>query len=153
MTALGFRCSSTEVRWALLSGTRGQPAVLASERIRIPRNMTRPQELCWLRQELKELLATREPDAVAYKRIETSVRKVPLKRVEAEAIVQEVAAASGVSVVEPKLKSQLKRDLHFDGQARYILQALEAEPFPAHQFAADDEKEAVLAAWSLLPQE
>jgi Holliday junction resolvasome RuvABC endonuclease subunit len=151
MAVLGFRCETKEVWWALLEGDRSDPRIVARDRIRIPQNLTRPRELAELRKELRDLLRTRTPIAVAYKKTEGNAQRFAARRIEAEAVLQEVAAAQGVPTIEAAVKRQLKTRVAVAGDARYVGRAADSQ-FPGETFSTEAEKEAVLAAWGVLPQ-
>jgi hypothetical protein len=151
MAVMGLRCSRSDVRWVALEGTTARPVILNRGRLRTPQNMSRPEELRWLREELKHLLETVRPVAVAFKRAETNVQRLPLARIEAESILQEIAAASGVQTIRPVLKAQIRKAIGFENHARYIGRALDSGPLADVEFASGEEKEAALAGWSALP--
>jgi hypothetical protein len=152
MAAVGFRCEPREVHWVVMDGTRGAPVVVEKDRMRVPQNMARPAELSWLLREIAELLVRTSPAAVGYKRSEASPRPRHPQRLEAEAIVQVAAHDAGVPEICGLLKRRLKSAIHYDGDARYVTRAVDEAELEGLGNSLE-EKEAALAAWSLLPEE
>lgn len=152
MAVMGFRCEPRGIRWVLMDGQRGAPRLLDKGRIRIPQNKERPAELSWLLRELRELLARTNPAAVAYKRPERSRGGPNVQTVEGQAMVQVAAHDAGAEEVEGVLKVSLRSRLGYEGDARYITRMVDSWPLEGIG-RSEQEREAALAACSVLPEE
>lgn len=98
MNAMGFRAEKDTVQWALVSGNRDQPVLLAHDRLRVPDGLSESNGLRWLRSELQFLLEQYRPDAIAIRLLECHLTTFPTpkglsliyKRARIEGILLEV---------------------------------------------------------------
>jgi hypothetical protein len=147
--SLGIRCRHDRVCLALAQGNRQEPETLEIRDIPFPKQYARAEQLSWLRQEFADYLGQSKPNVIVFKRIEANARNIPdaNRRGEVEGVLQAVAWEGGIRQISSKTKATLRRDIAYEGSARYVYRAAES----AKEARATEQKEAVVAAWSGLP--
>jgi hypothetical protein len=147
--SIGFRCWKDKICFVVLEGPQDRPIVVAAKVRQAPENCSRAEVLCWVRDTVQEVLTDHRPDAVAYKVVEGTAITKDLERAQVEGVMIEAVCAHELHL-EPvgRLKSQIKADLGFADEARYIERAL--HEVGLDQLDTDSKREAALAALSRL---
>jgi hypothetical protein len=70
MVVIGFRFSSSDYAFSILSGGRDAPIVEETNRISFPKGYNEPELLNWLFQEMTALFQRKKCDAVGIKKAE-----------------------------------------------------------------------------------
>lgn len=120
MLVLGIRCGTASLHYTLLRGTQGAPELVATKRVAYPAEKEGAGLLNWASREVFELCHTHKPTSVHVKRPEGGKHSPALRRIEVEAVTLEAAHRAGVADVASVRKSQLKKQLAFEGKARYV---------------------------------
>ena len=155
MAVVGFRCGSDSVRCVVMDGTRMNPVVVDTRRLRFPVNLQWPGQLAWLRTEVSQILQQLAPTAVCFKKAEQqpagSLSAGTISRIEAEGVLQLAAHESRVECIRGTIKRTLKSDLRWGGAIKDVEQAIDEAGLEGLS-RNGDEREAALAAWSCLPE-
>jgi hypothetical protein len=146
MAVIGFRCYHSSLAVVVLDGSSADPILIDHVHVSMPSD-ARPSQLAWLRKEVREIVARVSPELVAYKAPEGSARTRDLGRAEAEGVLQEAVHSAGIDVVR-RLKTQIRVDIGFAQQARYLENAL--QNYPALGDLPANRRDAALAALSAL---
>lgn len=151
MVVLGVRCSNTDLTYAVLTGTRTAPEVIATETLAFPKGYQKPQRLKWVVQEAHGLLQKHTVGVVVAKKHEGRRRGNDYEdRVEAEAAVAIAAADNGIRAFYKKQKNTIAKDLGLKGKAKYIESKLDTSVISEFENFSAKIKDAVLAGWSAL---
>jgi hypothetical protein len=151
MSVLGVRCSNRDFAYAVLSGTKSQPAQVDVQTLPYPKGFAKPQSLQWLLQEVDGVLNKHSIDKIVIKRFEGRTRGGTFEeRVEHEAAVILAGAIRGMKAIFKKLRSQIAKDLGQKGRPKYLAN-VDTSCFRNFDGRNDKEKEAIQAAWSELP--
>ena len=123
MKSIGFRCWKDRFSFVVLSGTCDAPVVLGNDHRIAPVGQSRAANLAWMRAEVIDVLLAHSPDTGFYKADEGMKRDIC--RGEFEGVMQEAAFSHQPQLeIVKRIKTQIRRDIAYDGQARYIDRAL-----------------------------
>jgi phosphohistidine swiveling domain-containing protein len=152
MICIGLRCSNTDLSYAILSGSKAAPQLVASDTLVLPQGYTRPQALKWLLLELEGLSKKHSISLWAIKGAEAIAKKGRefVERIENEAMILLHAGNINADKVIRKVKATIAKDLGLPGKASALTTDLDASVIPQYKNASDKIKEAVLVAWSEL---
>ena len=146
--AAGFRCRKDAIEYVVLSGDLGNPGLDAHDQVSMPSG-SRPEQLVWVRKEIREILERERPSAVAFKGIEGQAQKKDPGRAEVEGVLQEACQSAGVPPVK-RLKKQIKKDIGHEGSAKYVSTSIPEKLRGAIPRSRDDAMLAALAALASL---
>ncbi|MBI2169374.1 MAG: hypothetical protein HYU28_07730 [Actinobacteria bacterium] len=124
-----------------LDGTPDDPVVIEHHHLDAPKHETRPRQLAWVRNEVIEIVGRVRPSVVAFKAAEATARSRDLGRAEVEGVLQEALASLELDPLR-RTKRQLKSDLNFERNAKYVISvvegigALQGLPKNRHEAAA-----------------
>ena len=144
----GFRCSTSDFSYVILNGKRSFPEMIDHGVRKKPRDYSHPEFLKWARERIHEILCEYEISALGYKRAETN-RRPEEERLHLEGILIECACSLGIPTITNKLKSQIKKDLGFQREARYVSQIISSGPL-SQDLNSPNLQEAALIALCLL---
>jgi len=144
----GFRCSTSEFSYVILNGSRSHPEIIRHGVRKKPRAYSHHEFLKWARERIHEILSEFEIGALGYKRAETN-RRPEEERVHLEGILIEYACSAGIQNITNKLKSQIRKDLGFQREARYVSQIISSGPL-SQDLNSSNLQEAALIALCLL---
>jgi hypothetical protein len=122
MSVLGVRCEKEAIAYVLLDGVPESPTLLEHDRVNM-RGSSRPEQLQWLRKEIRELVTRTGAEVLAFKAPETNARSKDLGRAECEGVLQEATLSKGLVPLK-RVKRQIRADLGFQESARYLHKAL-----------------------------
>jgi len=147
---IGFRCSTDKFVFVILNGTRSEPIIIGSGRRERPREFSHPEFLKWARERIQEIISDPNIVRLGYKRAET-IRPARDKRLHLEGVLIECASSRGIPEITDRLKSQIRRDLAFTGEARDVGRVLRAGPL-AQFYGSEELADAALVALCLLEE-
>ncbi len=151
MIALGIRCWKDKFSFVLVSGTQKNPKLILSNHLKLPTNLSRPEQLVWFKREIKELLDTNDIDCVIFKATETISRSKDPQRGELEGVLQEtVFSHPKNTTIQGRIKKQLFSKTNAR-KARYLGELLEMPIFTG--LSKTKYEDASIAALSGLPKE
>ncbi len=146
MSFLGVRCFPEALSYVVVDGALAAMVLVEHDHCRMPQH-SRPAQLVWLRNEVREIIQRTHVQAVAFKVAESNAQMRDLGRAEAEGVLQEAVQSLGIEPVR-RVKTQIKADLDFPEQARYIGNVL--ANYPALAGLPGNRREAALVALSAL---
>jgi len=150
---IGFRTFPEGFAYVVLDGTQSAPAVVAKDRLSLPKNHSWPACLSWVRKQLGEILLTHDFEGACIKTIEPMAKKKSVERLQIEAVIKEYLHSAKALDCNTRIKSQLKRDIKdFTDAARYIERVL-TETDTLSELNTPQYQEATLAAVSELPED
>jgi hypothetical protein len=154
MKTVGIRCSNSDYSYAILSGKKSSPKLLQVETHLFPKGYSQPQCLKWLLQELEELSKRHLAEKWIIKGAEPMATrdKAFVSRVEFEAMALLAAGNGGVVSVERKVKQTIAKELGLAGKAKALKSDLDHSLIAGLSEMSEKQFEAVVAAWSALPQ-
>lgn len=147
MKVLGVLPSSTDVKWALLEGTRQSPLMVSIENKaqRLPAGGDEAQNLSRLKQLIGALLKEKGIEKVAIVQAGHSQFRGPsVTRVKTEAVFQLAAAETNIPVVLVAAKTLKTQEASFAGTVGGTPEAALNSGKP---FSPKPWRDAVLAAW------
>ena len=149
MMILGLRCSNSGYTFAVLSGSRKSPAIIAKGSVDTPKGFAKPQKLRWMAQEMHDLCKRHNITCIAMKGTEGLASRGSsfVERIEIEAAVFMSGAELGIKPVVKKVKSTIAKDLGQKGKAKY-LERIDTSIILNFSDYNEHEKEAVFVAWS-----
>ena len=152
MKILGIRCSNSDYAYAVLTGTKKSPELVASDIISFPKGYSPPEIMKWLLQELESINTKNEISKWVIKGAEPMALrdKAYTSRVEFEAMVSLSAINNGSSNVIRKVKPTIAKDLGLKGTAKALVNDLDYSLIDGLKMMVDKEFESVVAAWSEL---
>lgn len=151
MKSIGFRCWKDKFSYVIVEGTQNAPNRLSENHLKLPSNMSRPEQLAWFKKEIKELLDTNDIDVGIYKATEPVSRKKDPSRGELEGILQEtIYSHPKRTTIEGRIKNQLNSKTTAR-KAKYLGELLEHDAF--NDLAKSKFEDACVAAISGLPKE
>lgn len=150
MAAIGFRCWKDKYSYVIVEGTQDNVERKASNHVRFPGSMSRPEQLAWFRKEIKELFDTNEIDAAIYKATENNSRTKDMARGQVEGVLQEVIFSHATKAnVEGRVKNQLTSKTT-SRKPKYLGELIDIEAFEG--LGKGNFDEACIAALSGLPK-
>lgn len=151
MKSLGIRCWKDKFSYVLVEGSQDDPQRVAENHLKLPANLSRPEQLAWFKKEIKELLDTRDIDCVIFKATEKISRSKDPLRGELEGILQEtVFSHTKPTSVESRIKTQLNSKTNAR-KAKYLGELLALDCFS--DLSKTKYEDACVAALSGLPKE
>jgi len=151
MSVLGIRCSNKDYTFAVLTGTKKSPQLLATQTILYPKGFSKSESLNWLLQEIEGLIMKYAVEKIVMNKSEARIRGNTYEdRVEHEAMVYLAAFNQRVKSVFKKVKGSIARDLGLKGRARYLDTSLNTSLIKGFDNYSDKSKDAILAGWSAL---
>ncbi len=149
MPVAGIRCFPDGFALIILDGSQREPTIVFHQRFLFPKNLSPGASLSWLRKQALTVLQEHRISAACIKAAEPFAKRKSPPRCEVEGVMKE-AVFSALSIdCEPRIKSQLKRDLAFAGPARDLPKLLESKHL--NTLNNDTFREAALAAVAELP--
>jgi Holliday junction resolvasome RuvABC endonuclease subunit len=108
--SIGFRCTKNSITFVVLEGHQEAPLVLAQDVRQVPKNISRPEELRWLRREVHDILNTYGVEVGFYRSTEPSSKTRDMQRGEFEGVLQEAALSHEQRnlLLESRIKVQIK---------------------------------------------
>ncbi|UTW50524.1 hypothetical protein KFF05_11210 [bacterium SCSIO 12827] len=150
MAILGFRCWGDRYCYVLLEGTKSGPEVIDFGHCSAPKNYTRPEELAWLREEIRGLVNKHKFQAVVFKAAEPAAQRKDLGRSEFEGVMQEAFHSFAIGKnLDRKVKRQLLSSLGLKGKVDQLEPVLSGNGLEAMN--KPNFKEAALVAYCSLP--
>lgn len=157
MNVMGFRAERDTIQWALVSGTRDQPVLLAHDRLRVPDGLPESDGLRWFRSELQFLLEQQRPDAIAIRLIECHLTTSPtpkgysliFKRARIEGILLEVCCPQQENA--SWRRTITRDDESLGGPARSLFVTPDRQDVNWRQIPSTSQRQAIVIAGTLLP--
>lgn len=151
MNSIGFRCWKDKYSFVIVKGTQENPVRLKENHVKLPKNISRPEQLCWFRKEIKELVDTNDIDVAIFKATEPISRSKDPARGELEGILQEtIFSHPKPTTIEGRIKTQLNSKTNAR-KAKYLGELLEHKAFC--DLSKVNYEDACVAALSGLPKE
>lgn len=149
MKSIGFRCWKDKFTYVIIEGTQDNPTRLKENHLKLPKNLSRPEQLAWFRREIKELMDTNDIDIAIFKATEPISQSKDPARGELEGILQEtIFSHPKPTTVEGRIKTQLNSKTKAR-KAKYLGELLEHEAFC--DLSKSNYEDACIAALSGLP--
>jgi len=150
MKSIGFRCWKDKFSFVLIEGTQDNPTKIAENHLKLPKNLSRPEQLAWFRLEIKELMDTNDISIAIFKATEPISRTKEPTRGELEGILQEtIFSHPKATTVEGRIKSQLNSNTNAR-KAKYLGELLDIDTFK--DLSKVNYEDACIAALSGLPK-
>lgn len=152
MRILAIRCSNTDFACAIIEGTQEAPVLISCELTSFPKGYEEHSLLHWFYQEISGQLNGHNPDGLAVKTAESSVRRsnnLEL-RIRIEGVALMAAGESRCAHACRKVKSTISKDLGMKGKAKYLETQFDSSVLPEFEKLSTKQKEAVLVGWSCL---
>jgi len=150
---IGFRSFPDGFSYVVLDGSQSDPKFVDKERVVLPKSVSWPEALSWVRRQTKEILDKHKAKKACIKTIEPIALKKSRERLQIEALIQECLLSEKKIRCEVRVKQQMKKAIPgFTEPAKYLDRFLDTWDelkglnTPAFQ-------EATIAALSLLPEE
>jgi hypothetical protein len=151
MNVLGLRFSNKAFSYAIVSGSKGEPTLIESDTLSLPKAYSKVQSLYWVHQEIKTLIERFKISKVVMKGFEGLTRNRSFEeRIENEAIVYIASHSSGLDAVFKKVSSTIAKDLGLKGRKHYLATAPNTSSIPEFENLDENQKEAVYAGVSEL---
>ena len=148
---LGFRCSNSDITYAVLDGTREAPTIVAVETLSTPKGFTRRRCLRWVLNEADVLIKRHSVVRVVLKKHEGRQASSAYEhRVEHEAAIMIASEDNGLEPCVKKGKSTIAKDLGLKGKGQYLATKLDTSPIDGFDGLSSKKQEAVQIAWSSL---
>lgn len=157
MNVMGFRAEKDTVQWALVSGTLGQPVLLAHDCLRVPDNFSESDALRWFRAELQFLLGGHRPHAIAVRLLECNLTSFPTpkglsliyKRARIEGILLEVCCTRQNET--PWRRTFTKDNESTGGPRRDLFIYSDGREVDWREIKSKSRRQAIVIAATLLP--
>lgn len=150
MKSIGFRCWKNKFSYVIVEGTQDNPVLISNHYLKLPENLSRPEQLAWFRREIKELMDTNDLDIAIFKGTEPISKSKDPQRGELEGILQEsIFSHQKPTKIEGRIKTQLNSKTNAR-KAKYLGELMEHEAF-CH-LAKVNYEDACVAALSGLPK-
>lgn len=150
MKSIGFRCWKDKFSYVIVEGTQDNPTRITDKHIKLPKNLSRPEQLAWFRREIKEIIDTNDLDIAIFKSTEPISRSKDPLRGELEGILQEtIYSHQKPTQVEGRIKTQLNSKTNAR-KAKYLGELLEQQAFC--DLSKANYEDACVAALSGLPK-
>lgn len=150
MKSIGFRCWKDKFSYVIVEGTQDNPTRITDKHIKLPKNLSRPEQLAWFRREIKEIIDTNDLDIAIFKSTEPISRTKDPLRGELEGILQEtIYSHQKPTQVEGRIKTQLNSKTNAR-KAKYLGELLEHQAFC--DLSKANYEDACVAALSGLPK-
>jgi hypothetical protein len=151
MKSIGIRCWKDKFSYVIIEGTQDNPTKIAENHLKLPPNLSRPEQLVWFKKEVKEILDTRDIDIAIFKATETISRSKDTLRGELEGVLQETIFSHPKSTtIEGRIKTQLNSKTNAR-KAKYLGELLVLDAFK--DLAKSKYEDACIAALSGLPKD
>jgi hypothetical protein len=150
MKSIGFRCWKDKFSYVIIEGTQDNPVLIANNHLKLPKNLSRPEQLAWFKREIKELMDTNDLDIAIFKATEPISQSKEPQRGELEGILQEtIFSHQKVTQIEGRIKTQLNSKTN-SRKAKYLCELMEHEVFC--ELPKTNYEDACVAALSGLPK-
>ncbi len=150
MKSIGFRCWKDKFSYVIIEGTQDNPVLIANNHLKLPKNLSRPEQLAWFKREIKELMDTNDLDIAIFKATEPISQSKDPQRGELEGILQEtIFSHQKVTQIEGRIKTQLNSKTN-SRKAKYLGELMEHEVFC--ELPKTNYEDACVAALSGLPK-
>ena len=150
MKSIGLRCWKDKFSYVILEGTQDTPVMLSNQHLKLPKSLSRPEQLTWFRREIKEIMDTNDLDIAIFKATEPISQSKDLQRGELEGVLQEAIFSHHKSThIEGRIKIQLNSNTNAR-KAKYLGELLEHEAFC--DLPKANYEDACVAALSGLPK-
>ena len=151
MKSIGIRCWKDKFSYVIIEGTQDNPTRIAENHLKLPQNLSRPEQLVWFKKEIKEILDTKYIDCAIFKSTEIISRSKDPLRGELEGVLQEtIFSHPKQTTVEGRIKTQLNSKTNAR-KAKYLGELLELEAFK--DLSKSKYEDACVAALSGLPKD
>jgi len=133
----------------VVDGKFTNPTLVFNQRVKFPKNFSRPLEIAWLYKELIALISSYEVDAICIKGMEPYAQKNSLPavhRIENEALSFLVAANNGIESIERIVDATVATKFKLEARSKRS-QAYEICLEKFDKTIDDNTKDAILAAW------
>jgi hypothetical protein len=145
---LGLRFTNKGFAFAVVQGTKAEPALLEASIIGCPKAFKACEIAKWISQELDELFEKHKPTYIAIKAFEGRSKGLAHEeRIRLEGIAHLSASKLGFKDVARKRNSTIAKDLGMKGRARY-LKSFDTSAIDNFGDLAPQQQDAVLVAWS-----
>lgn len=129
MKSIGFRCWKDKFSYVIVEGTQENPIKLCENHLSLPKLKSRPEQLAWFKNEIKEIIDTNNIDCAIFKETEKISRSKDPQRGELEGILQEtIFSHEKKTSVVGRIKSQLNSKTNAR-KAKYLGELMEIEAF------------------------
>ena len=152
MKTIGFRCSNSDLSYAILEGDQSSPKVIEINSMNFPKNYEDGQLLNWFYQEVDGIINQHTPDNIGIRCHEGMVRKKNpfVVRMQIEGMIFLCATKNGIDDIASKTRSTIAKDLGTKGKASYLNKKVDFSVIPDYAKLTDKKKEAVQVALSML---
>jgi hypothetical protein len=150
---MGFRVTPDTIIYSILDGNKQNPAIKSTNQIKLPKGYKRIDSLKWLYNEMILLFKTENAELIAIKETEAPARhgNKYIERVENETVIILAGSLTNIKNYYKKVKSTIAKDLTGKGKSKYLETKLETSILPDFSKLSQNQQEAVLVAWSVLP--
>src|SRR5687767_1822523 len=131
MKSIGFKCWGDRFSYVILEGTQETPSIIKFEHRKAPKNISRAEQLQWLRREVHEILDRNNVDCAFYKAVEPISRTKDLERGQFEGVLLEAAISHKTQLnIDSRIKVQIGKAVK-SRKPRYIGEVLENKDLEA----------------------
>lgn len=149
---IGFRCSTNEITYCRLSGSKEKPKIIDVQTLRLPKALKRIDELRWIYSEINDILEGLNVEIISMKDTEPIARNGNkyTYRLENETTIIIACALKGIKNYYKKVNATIAKDFGFKGKKKYLEKQLDKSVIKNYEDYNYIEQEAILVAWSIL---